>query len=72
VVVVAEVEEFLPGELGAIVGEDRVGNAETVDDVNEERDCLLGADVDDKSGLDPLRELVDRYEKVSEAPRRLS
>jgi hypothetical protein len=54
VVVVAEVEEFLPGELGAIVGEDRVGNAETVDDVNEERDCLLGADVDDKSGLDPL------------------
>jgi hypothetical protein len=36
VVVVVEVEEFLPRELGAVVGDDRVGNAEAIDDVGEE------------------------------------
>jgi hypothetical protein len=36
VVVVAEVEEFLPRELGAVVGDDRVGYAEAIDDVGEE------------------------------------
>jgi hypothetical protein len=36
VVVVTEVEEFLPCELGAVVGNDRVGDAETTDDVGEE------------------------------------
>jgi hypothetical protein len=36
VVVIAEVKEFLPRELGAIVGDDRVGDAETLDDVGEE------------------------------------
>jgi hypothetical protein len=54
VVVIAEVEEFLPRELGAIVGDDRVGYAEAIDDVGEERHRLLGADVDDGSSLDPL------------------
>jgi hypothetical protein len=54
VVVVAEVEEFPPGELGAIVGDDRVGDVETVDDVGEERNGLLGADVDNGSSLDSL------------------
>jgi hypothetical protein len=49
-----------------------VGYAEVIDNVGEKRDCLLGADVDDGLGLDPLRELVDRYEKVGEAPARLS
>jgi hypothetical protein len=72
VVIVAEVEEFLPSELGFVVGDDRFGYAEAIDDVGEERDRLLGADVDDGSGLDPLRELVDHYEKVGEAPRCLS
>jgi hypothetical protein len=60
VVVVVEVEEFLPRELGAVVGNVCVGYAEAIDDVGEERDRLLGADVDDGSGFDPLRELVDR------------
>jgi hypothetical protein len=32
-VVITEVEEFLPRELGAVVGDDRLGDAETVDDV---------------------------------------
>jgi hypothetical protein len=36
VVVVAEVEEFLPRELGAVVGDDRVGYAKVVIDVGEE------------------------------------
>jgi hypothetical protein len=36
VVVVAEVEEFLPRELGVVVGDDRVGDTEAVDDVGEE------------------------------------
>jgi hypothetical protein len=36
IVVVAEVEEFLPRELGAIVGDDRVGCTEALDDVSEE------------------------------------
>jgi hypothetical protein len=71
VVVVAEVEEFLPHELGAVVGGDRVGYAKAVNDVGEEGYCLLGTDVDDGSSLDPLRELVDRYEEMSEAPGRL-
>jgi hypothetical protein len=43
VVVVAEVEEFLPRELGVVVGDDRVGYAEAIDDVGEERDRLLAA-----------------------------
>jgi hypothetical protein len=54
VVVIAEVEEFLPRELGAVVGDDRVGYAEAIDDFNEERDRLLGADIDDGSSLDPF------------------
>jgi hypothetical protein len=36
VVVVTEVEEFLPRELGAVVSDDRVGYAEAIDDVGEE------------------------------------
>jgi hypothetical protein len=54
VVVVTEVEEFLPRELSAVVGDDCVGYDEVIDDVSEERDRLLGADVDDGSDLDPL------------------
>jgi hypothetical protein len=72
VVVVAEVEEFLPRELGAVVSDDRVRYTEAIDYVSEEQDRLLGVDVDDGSSLDPLQELVDRNEEVGEAPRRLS
>jgi hypothetical protein len=72
VVVIAEVKEFLPCELGAIVGDDCVRYAEAVNDVGEEGYRLLGADVDDGSNLDPLGKLVDNYEEVSEAPERLS
>jgi hypothetical protein len=54
VVVIAQVEEFLPRELGAIVGDDRVGYAEALDDVSEERYRLLGVNIDNGSSLDPL------------------
>jgi hypothetical protein len=36
VVVVAEVEEFLPRQLGAIIGDDHVGYAKVIDGVSEE------------------------------------
>jgi hypothetical protein len=35
VVVIAEVEEFLPRKLGAVVGDDRVGYAKAINDVGE-------------------------------------
>jgi hypothetical protein len=41
VVVVTKVEEFLPCELGSVVGDDRVGYAKAINDVGEERDRLL-------------------------------
>jgi hypothetical protein len=36
VVVITEVEEFLPHELGVVVSDDRVGYAEAINDVGEE------------------------------------
>jgi hypothetical protein len=72
VVVVTEVENFLHRELGAVVGDDRAGYAEAVDDVSEERYGFLGVDVHNGSGFNPLRELVDRHEKMRESLGRLS
>ena len=45
-----------------MVSDDTVRNAEPVDDVEEELDCLLRANVGDGLGLYPLGELVDCYE----------
>jgi hypothetical protein len=72
VLVITKVEEFLPRELGVVVGDDCVGYAEAVNDVGEELHHLLEANIDDGSSLDPLGELVDRHEELSEAPGRLS
>jgi hypothetical protein len=52
VVVVAEAQELLSCELGAVVRDDGVGDPEAMDDVREECHCLLGSDVDEGSGLD--------------------
>jgi hypothetical protein len=41
VVLVAELEELPAGELGPVVGDDRVGHPKPVDDVGEERYDLL-------------------------------
>ena len=45
-----------------MVSDDIVGNTKPVDDVEEEFDCLIRADVGNGFGLYPLGELVDRYE----------
>ena len=45
-----------------MVSDDTIRNVEPVDDVEEEFDCLLRADVGDGLGLYPLGELVDYYE----------
>ena len=52
---VAERQELLACELGAVVGDDRVRDPEPEDDVGEELDCLLGFDLADGSSLDPLK-----------------
>jgi hypothetical protein len=44
VVILAEVQELLGSELGAIVGDDGVRDPEAMDDVDEERHRLLGPD----------------------------
>ena len=44
VVVLAEVQELLPSELCAVVGDDGVRDPKAMDDVREERHCLLGPD----------------------------
>jgi hypothetical protein len=44
VVVFAEVQELSTGELGAVVGDDRVRDPESMDDVGEERHRLFGPD----------------------------
>ena len=69
-IVVAERQEFLAHELSAVVSDDQVRNPESKDYVGEEQHCLLGFDLADGSNLDPLGELVDRYQQVGEAPGR--
>ena len=45
-----------------MVSDDTVRNAEPVDDVEEEFDCLFRTDVGDGLGLYPLGQLIDCYE----------
>jgi hypothetical protein len=61
---VAEVQELFAGELRAVVGDNDVGYPEPVDNVGEEEDSLLGADVCDGSSLDPFGEFVDGYQQM--------
>ena len=59
VVVVAERQEFVAGELRPIIGDDGVWNSEPVDDISEEQQRLLRLDSIDRTSLDPFGELVD-------------
>ena len=45
-----------------MVSDDTIRNAKPVDDVDEELDWLLLADVSDGHRLNPLGEFVHRYE----------
>jgi len=58
VVVIVELEEFLPCELCAIVGYDGVWDPESVDDVHEEQHGLLEFYHGDRLSLYPHCELV--------------
>jgi len=61
---IVEVQELFAGELSAVIGDDDVGNPKPVDDVGEEKDGLLGADVGDGSSLDPFGEFVGGHQQV--------
>jgi len=65
---ITEVQELFAGELSAVVGDDDVGNSKPVDDVGEEKDGLLGADVRDALSLDPFGEFVDGYQQMGVPP----
>src|SRR5688572_1294252 len=71
VVILAKIQEFSAGELGAVVGDDGVWDPEAMDDVGEERHRLLGPDVVQGSDLDPLGEFVDGDQQVRVALERL-
>jgi hypothetical protein len=70
VVILAKIQEFFAGELGAVVGDDGVWDPEAMDDVGEERHRLLGPDAVQGSDLDPLGEFVDGDQQVRVAPGR--
>jgi hypothetical protein len=72
VVAVVELQEFFASELSAIVCYDGVGYPEAVHDVREEKHHLLRPKAADGVDLDPLREFIDGYEYVGEAPEHLS
>ena len=66
----AETLEDALGEVRAVVGDDAVRVAVAVDDVLEKGDDRLAVPLLDWLGLDPLGELVHRYEEVSHAASR--
>ena len=61
VVVVAERQELLSCELGAIIRDDRVWDPKPVDYVGEELHGLLGFDLGDGPSLNSLGELLNCY-----------
>jgi len=66
---VTEVQELFAGELGVVVSDDDVGYPEPVDDVGEEKDGLLGADIRDGSSLDPFGEFIDGHRQMGASSR---
>jgi hypothetical protein len=53
--------------LGAVVRDDAIRNLKAVDDVGKKWHNLLGPDVGDRKGLDPLGKFVNGDEQVGEA-----
>jgi hypothetical protein len=62
--------KFARGEVGAVVGDDAIRYAVSVDDGLEELDCRGRFLVGDWDGFDPLGELVDGDQQVSVASSR--
>ena len=60
VLFIAESNEFLVGELCAIVYDDGVWYSKMMDDVEEEQHSLLGFDRGDRSSFNPFCKLVYR------------
>ena len=58
VLFIVESNEFLVGELRAIVCDNGVWYSKAVDDVEEEQHDLLRFDHGDRSSFDPFRKLV--------------
>ena len=69
VVFIAESEELLSGELGAVVRDNGVRYSKAMDNIKEEQHGLLGLDRGDRSGLYPLCKLVYGDKQVGIAPR---
>jgi len=66
---VTEVQELFADELGAVIGDDDVGYPKPMDDVGEEKDGLLRADIRDGSILDPFGEFVDCHQQMGVSSR---
>ena len=70
VLFIVESNEFLAGELCAVVYDDGVRYFDAMDDVEEEQHSLLRLDHGDWSGFDPFCELVYGDKQVGVAPER--
>ena len=57
-ILIAELEELLPGELCAVVRDNGVRYSKAMDDIKEKQHGLLKLDHRDRSGLYPLCKLV--------------
>ena len=68
VLFITKSNEFLAGELRAVVYDDGVWNSEAMDDVEEEQHSLLGIDCGDRPSFDPFYELVYGDKQVGVAP----
>jgi hypothetical protein len=71
-VIVIEVQELLSSKLGAIIGDDGVGDPKVEDNVLEKAYILFGANYHHGLRFDPLSEPVDCLKQVGEAPGRFS
>ena len=70
VVFIAESEELLFSELGAIIHDDGVRDTKAMDDVKEEQHGLLRLDRRDRSSLYPFCKLVYGNKQVRISPGR--
>ena len=67
-VFIIESEELLPGELCAVVRDNRVWDSKAMDDVEEEQYDLFGLDRGDQPSFYLFRELVYGDKQVHVAP----